>query len=45
LETGILWFFVDLLHFNDGLVKIAASVLVVILNYALSKWIIFRKNG
>lgn len=44
LETGILWFFVDLLHFNDDLVKIAASVLVVILNYGLSKWIIFRKN-
>lgn len=44
LETGILWIFVDLLHFSDGLVKIAASVLVVILNYALSKWIIFKKD-
>ena len=45
LETGILWLFVDLLRFSDALVKIAASILVVILNYALSKWIIFRKNG
>ncbi len=45
LETAVLWIFVDFLHFSDDFVKIAASVLVVVLNYALSKWIIFRKNG
>ena len=35
LETGILWLFVD---------KLAANVLVVIVNYVLSKFIIFNKK-
>lgn len=45
LETGMLWLFVDILHFNDGLVKILASVIVVVLNYIFSKFIIFVKRG
>ena len=43
METGILWLFVDLLRFDDGPVKIAASVLVVLFNYIISKWIIFKR--
>ena len=43
LETGILWLFVDMLHFPDQIIKIIASVIVVILNYIFSKFI-FRKK-
>ena len=43
LETGILWLFVDMLLFPDQIVKIIASVIVVILNYIFSKFI-FRKK-
>ena len=43
LETGILWLFVDTLHFPDQIIKIIASVIVVILNYIFSKFI-FRKK-
>lgn len=45
LETGLLWLFVDMLRFHDLPVKILASVIVVILNYVLSKFIIFAKRG
>ncbi|MBO5522113.1 MAG: GtrA family protein [Roseburia sp.] len=45
LETGMLALFVETLHFNSDVVKIAASVLVVIINYVLSKLIIFKKQG
>ena len=45
LETGMLWLFVDMLHFHDGVIKITASVIVVILNYIFSKFIIFAKRG
>lgn len=43
LETGILFLFVELLRLPDGPVKVAAGVLVIILNYAVSKWLIFKK--
>lgn len=45
LETGLLWLFVEQLHFSDSVIKIVAGVLVVIINYFLSKLVIFRKKG
>ena len=42
LEMAIMWFFVDLLHCPHLMVKLAANVVVVIVNYVLSKWIIFK---
>lgn len=44
LETGILWLCVDQWHFHDGLTKLLASVLVIILNYIFSKLFIFRRG-
>lgn len=41
LETVCIWLFVDLLLWNGNLVKIVISILVVILNYISSKWIVF----
>lgn len=43
METGILFLFVSLLKLPDGPVKITAGILVIILNYAVSKWLIFKK--
>ena len=43
LETGILFVFVTLMHMNDSVIKIAASVIVIILNYVMSKLLIFNK--
>ena len=48
LATGVLdwvcmYVFVDLLAWNDLLVKCGANVLVIILNYVASKVLIFRK--
>lgn len=44
METGLLWLFVEQLHFSDAVIKIVAGVLVVIINYVFSKLIIFRKK-
>lgn len=44
LEMAILWLFVDMLQFPDSIIKIAAGVVVVIVNYVLSKCIIFKQN-
>ncbi len=43
LETLFLYVLVDLLDFNGNLWKLLISVLVVILNYVFSKFIVFEK--
>lgn len=42
LETAILFLCVDLLHWNGNVWKLVTSVLVVILNYAASKLLVFK---
>lgn len=47
LTTGVIdwmcmFIFVDLLRFNDVVIKFIANVIVIILNYVASKLIIFR---
>lgn len=42
IETLFLFVFVSLLGFDDGVIKIIASVFVVIFNYFFSKFIIFK---
>ena len=44
LEMGIMFVGVKLLAINDLIVKIAANIIVVLVNYFLSKWLIFRKS-
>ena len=43
LETGIIFLTVDLLGFNGNVMKLATSVLVVVLNYIGSKLLVFKK--
>ncbi len=45
LESLMLWVWVSLLGFDDLVMKIAAGIVVVIVNYAFSKWIIFKKES
>ena len=45
LETAILWLFVEKLRCSDVIVKLAANVVVVVANYVLSKFIVFRKKA
>lgn len=42
IETVLLWIFVDKLHVNDLIMKIITNVIVVVLNYIFSKFIIFK---
>lgn len=49
LATGVvdwaaMFIFVDMLHLNDVVIKVAANVLVIILNYVASKLVIFKKK-
>ena len=43
LETLLLLIFVDFLEINDAIIKVLASVLIVAINYFLSKRLIFKK--
>ncbi len=48
LATGlvdyvIMFVFVELLHYNDVVIKVIANIIVIILNYVASKWFIFAK--
>lgn len=44
LDVGIMYLFVTTLHYNDLLIKILSNILVIILNFIISKWIVFRKR-
>ena len=43
IETAFLWFTVDVIGWNDLLMKVIISIVVVILNYVISKLFVFRK--
>ena len=44
IETGILLLSVDILGWNGNVWKLLTSVIVVVLNYIGSKWLVFRKK-
>ncbi|MCQ2516774.1 MAG: GtrA family protein [Saccharofermentans sp.] len=44
VEQAILFVFVKRLGFNDLIIKLIANVVVIILNYVLSKLIVFKKK-
>lgn len=44
VEELLLFVFVTLLHCNEMLIKLIAQVVVVILNYVISKLVVFRKK-
>lgn len=44
IEEMIIFIFITLLHCNSILIKIIAQVVVVVLNYVISKLVVFRKR-
>lgn len=45
LDWGCMYVFVDVMNFDDVLIKVAANILVIILNYVASKLVIFNGKG
>jgi putative flippase GtrA len=45
LDLGSMIIMVSFLNLNETWAKIIANILVVIINYVLSKWIIFKHHG
>lgn len=44
VEEAIIFAGITLLHKNSMLIKLIAQVIVVILNYVISKWFVFKKR-
>lgn len=45
IDWGCMLVFVDLMHLNDMLIKMLANIVVIILNYAASKLLIFKHGA
>lgn len=43
-DTCVMYVFVDLLNFNDMLMKVISNLIVIVLNYIISKFLIFKKS-
>ena len=44
VEQGVMYVMVELFLVNDLITKMSAQVIVVVLNYIISKYIVFRKG-
>jgi len=44
LEIGAMALFVDVLSLNYWAIKIIANIVIIVLNYVFSKFIIFKKS-
>lgn len=45
LDVGIMYLFVTVLSVNDLVMKVASNIIVIVLNYVLSKLIVFKSRG
>ena len=45
LETLVLFLVVDVFGFDSVMMKACTMVMVVVSNYCISKWVVFRKAG
>jgi putative flippase GtrA len=45
LDSGLMYLFVNVLNYNDKIIKIVVQLIIVIVNYLLSKLIIFKKSN
>ena len=43
IDMLLMFIFVSVLHFNDKIMKIIVQIVVIVLNYILSKFIVFKK--
>ncbi len=42
-DLGMMWFFVVFLGCNDIVIKVTSNIIVIVMNYIASRWIIFKK--
>lgn len=42
VDTGLMWLFIDVLAIGDLISKIVIQIVVVVLNYVISKWVVFK---
>lgn len=42
IDLFCMWMFVDQMHFNDMIIKVIANIIVILVNYVASKFVIFR---
>lgn len=45
LDIGIMFLFVEVLDFPDIIVKVLVNIIVIIVNYVLSRLVVFRKKN
>ena len=43
VDWAIMFVFVTVLHLNDMIIKILSNIIVIVLNFVLSKFVIFKK--
>ena len=44
IEEGIIFIFITLLGFNSVVIKVICQIVVIILNYIISKFMVFKEN-
>ena len=44
VDLGLMFIFVNILNFNDTIIKTLANIIVIVLNYVASKLIIFKQS-
>ena len=44
IDMLLMFIFVTVLEFNDKIIKLIVQVVVIVLNYILSKFMVFKKN-
>ena len=44
MEELVLWLGIEVLHIHDIAIKVVAQILVIVGNYVISKWVVFRKR-
>ncbi|MCR4666774.1 MAG: GtrA family protein [Desulfovibrio sp.] len=44
VETVLLWLFIEKLHCNEYVIKLLTNIIVIVINYVLSKLYIFKKQ-
>lgn len=44
VESVMMWFLVDVMNYNEMIIKVIANVVVIILNYVLSRLVVFKKK-
>ena len=45
MDMLIMFIFVSIFHFNDKIIKIISQIIIIISNYLLSKYIVFKKDN